>query len=54
MSKAHKTGGTEIKWVGVLLLAGVELIFFLVARMGLCFGFVLKIVLIIQGCFHYH
>ena len=30
----------------VLVLAGVELIFFIVADMGLCFGFVLKTVLI--------
>ena len=38
---------------GVLVLAGVELIFFAVAGMGLCFGFVLKTVLVIQGCFSY-
>ena len=37
----------------VLVLAGIELIFFIVASTGLCFGFVLKTVLIIQGCFHY-
>ena len=37
----------------VLVLAGIELIFFIVASMGLCFGFVLKTVLIIQGCFRY-
>jgi len=35
----------------VLVLAEVELISFIVARMGLCFGFVLKIVLITQRCF---
>jgi len=29
------------------------LIFFTVAGMGLCFGFVVKTVLIIEGCFHY-
>ena len=34
----------------VLVLAGIELIFFLVAGMGLCFGFVLRTVLITQGC----
>ena len=32
----------------VLVSAGIELIFFVVAGMGLCFGFVLKTVLIIQ------
>ena len=37
----------------VLVLAGVELIFFIVAGMGLCFGFVLETVLIIQECFRY-
>ena len=37
----------------VLVLAGVELMFFTVASMGLCFGFVLKTVLIIQRCFSY-
>jgi len=35
----------------MLLLAGVELIFFIVATMKLCFRFVLETVLIIQGCF---
>ena len=43
-----------MKGTFVLVLAGIELIFFRVARMGLCFGFVLKTVLITQGCFHYH
>ena len=37
----------------VWVLAGVELIFFIVAGMGLCIGFVLETVLIIQGCFSY-
>jgi len=37
----------------VLVLAGKELIFFIVANMRLCFGFVLEAVLIIQGCFRY-
>ena len=37
----------------VLVLAGVEFIFFIVASMGLCFGFVLETVLITQGCFCY-
>ena len=35
----------------VLVLAGI--IFFIVASMGLCFGFVLETALIIQGCFCY-
>ena len=37
----------------VLVLAWIELIFFIVASMRLCFGFVLETVLIIQGCFRY-
>ena len=40
-------------WYPVLVLAGIELIFFIVASMGLCFGFVLETVLIIQECFCY-
>jgi len=46
---------TLLLFVGptVLVLAGIELISFTVASMGLCFGFVLKTVLIIQGCFSY-
>ena len=39
--------------LAVLVFAGIELIFFVVASMGLCFGFVLETVLIIQGCFSY-
>ena len=35
----------------VLVLAGI--IFFIVANMGLCFGFVLETVLVLQGCFRY-
>ena len=38
---------------GVLVLAGIELIFFRVAGVGLRFGFVLETVLVIQGCFSY-
>ena len=38
--------------LSVLVWAGRELIFFIVASMGLCFGFVLETVLIIQGCFN--
>ena len=44
---------------GALGVAGVELIFFMAARMVLfwnwvlCFGFVMKTVLIIQQCFSY-
>jgi len=37
----------------VLVLTGIELILLTVASMGLCFGFVLKTVLIIQGSFRY-
>ena len=37
----------------VLVWAGIEFIFFIVASMGLCFGFVLETVLIVQGCFSY-
>lgn len=37
----------------MLLLTGVELIFFIVSRVGLSFRFVLERVLITQGCFHY-
>jgi len=37
----------------VLVLAGIGSIFFTVACMELCLGFVLKTVLIIQGCFSY-
>jgi len=36
----------------LLVLAGIGLIFFTVARMGLQFGLVLNTVLITQGCFH--
>lgn len=34
----------------VLPLPGIELIFFTVACMGQCFGFVMKTVSITQGC----
>jgi len=37
----------------VLILSEIELIFFIVASMRLCFGFVLKTVLITQTCFSY-
>jgi len=37
--------------VSVLVLAQIELIFFTEASIRLCFGFVLKTVLITQGCF---
>ena len=33
--------------------AGIELIFFIITGMGLYFGYVLKTVLITQGCFSY-
>lgn len=35
----------------MLVLLGIEWILFVVAGVGLCFGFVLEAVLIIQGCF---
>jgi len=35
----------------VLVLTGIELIFYIVAFMGLCFGFVLKTMLIMQRGF---
>lgn len=38
---------------GVLVLAGMEFIFFTVASMGLWFGFVLETVMITQGCLRY-
>jgi len=37
--------------ISVLILAGVQLIFFIGAGMGLRFGFVLKTVLVTQGRF---
>ena len=37
----------------MLVLAGIELIFLIVATMGLHFGFVLKTTLIAQGWFSY-
>ena len=40
-------------FASVLVLAGIELIFFIVASMGMCFAFVLRTVLIAQGCFSY-
>jgi len=36
-----------------LVLAGIELIFFMVAHMVLCFGFVTKTVFITHQCFSY-
>jgi len=41
-------------FTSVLVLGGVELIFFTVASVGLCFGFVLKTVSITQGRSSYH
>jgi len=35
----------------LLVLAGMELNLFVVASMGLCFGFILNTVLVTQGCF---
>lgn len=37
----------------MLVLAAVEVIYFIIVGMGLCFRFMLKTVLIIQGCFCY-
>ena len=45
--------GKDLGVLVVLLLAETELIFFIGASMELCFGFVLKTVLIIQACFCY-
>jgi len=45
LQSAHKENKT------VLALAGIELIFFLVAGVVLCFGFGMKIMLIIYWCF---
>ena len=36
-----------------LVSFGIELVFLIVASMGLCFGFMLKTVLTTQGCFLY-
>ena len=47
----HDINGMEKLVENVLVLAGIELIFFTVASMGLCFGFVLETVLITEGCF---
>lgn len=43
----------ELVVENMLNLAQVELIFITVAHMGPCFGFVLEMVLITQGCFHF-
>jgi len=37
----------------VLVLAGMPLIFFIVASIGICIGFLLKTMLIIEGYFQY-
>lgn len=34
-----------------MVVPGTELIFFVVSHMGQCFGFLLKMVWITQGCF---
>ena len=50
-------GGTipgDIQNPSMLIFAGIELIFFIGASMRICFGFVLKTVLIMQRCFRYH
>ena len=48
-----KNSGQQFIRVAVLVLAGIELNYFIVVCMGLCFGFVLKTVLIMQWCFSY-
>lgn len=44
----HDYGERQVE----LVLAAIELIFFIVAGLGLCSGFVLKIVLITEEHFH--
>jgi len=41
-------------WMSVMVLGGIELIFFIVACIGLCFGFVVKTVWIVcaEQCLH--
>lgn len=48
----------EIRWKGVVVLAGIELFFFMSSvkkhlTSWLCFGSVLETVLITEGCFSY-
>ena len=43
----------SMQYAFVLVLPGIELIFLIVASVGLWFGFVLETVLIIQGCFRH-
>jgi len=50
-SNSDQAQKNQLLSTNVLGLAGIELILFVVASMGLCFGFVVKTVLIIQGCF---
>jgi len=45
--------GMELGVENVLVLAGIELNFFAVACMGLCFGFVLRRALLTEGCLCY-
>lgn len=40
-------------WSFVLILTGINLIFFIMASVGLCFAFMLDTILITQECFHY-
>lgn len=44
---------TWFSFLTALVLAGVQLIFSIVAGMKLWFGFLLETMLIIQGCFPY-
>lgn len=45
--------GVESVVENMLILAKVKMIFITGASMGLCFGFVLEMVLITQGCYYY-
>jgi len=50
----QRTSNTVHLFFGsALFLGGVVLIFFILACKLLCFGFVMKTVLVTQGCFSY-
>lgn len=54
LQKTLFTDPTHCQWpkvLTVLIWAGIELIFFMLASVGLCFRFVLETVLRIQGYF---
>jgi len=54
LASLNFTSASLHSFLSVLVLAGIELIFFTVASTRLRFGFVLKMVLIIQGYFCYY